>query len=251
MNGDQEEIVAMLEGAHDDDEGDSSTSAPATNAPSDGEYETDAPETGAPETEAPAGDDDEVTQLRAELAAMREAFAQVMDKAKTPTTSAPAEPEISEVDFMSGIEMEDLQDDPKVFNSILNRVLKEGVRMGRESVLRDIPNIVTHNVRQQSVLKEATDNFYKNNEDLIPFKRVVGAVAEEILSDNPEITLEELFKKAGADTRKRLALVRQAQGREPERRPGLPRKQRGARKPAAGLQLTSEEQEIADMIKGV
>ena len=54
------------------------------------------------------------------------------------------------------------------------------------------------------------EDFYTENKDLVPFKKVVGAVFEDILSENPDKTYNELLPKVAEETRKRLDLHKKA-----------------------------------------
>jgi hypothetical protein len=71
-------------------------------------------------------------------------------------------------------------------------------------------------------LKEASDEFYKNNQDLKPFKKVVATVFEEIASDNPGKSFEILFPIVADEARKRLDLHKQATGLQATKPPKLP-----------------------------
>ena len=85
-------------------------------------------------------------------------------------------------------------------------------------------------------LKKMTDNFYKDNEDLKPFKKVVAAVFEEIAAENPDKSYEENLKVVGTEVRKRLDLQKAAKKKAAPKKasprlPGQKGNQRGRQKP--------------------
>ena len=132
-------------------------------------------------------------------------------------------------DFIGDLDPEELVRDKDSFNKILNSVYSKGVtdskKISSEAVLRTIPDIVKNNINLFSALKKEADKFYRENEDLQPFKKVVAAVFEEISSTNPDKKYGELMAKVAPEVRKRLGLHKQAVEKEknegkPPRLPG-------------------------------
>jgi hypothetical protein len=200
-----------------------STTAPSTVAPS-----TESPSTESPTTDAP--EEDEKDKLIREL---REKLAE-KEKVKEPEPKQEPEPEpkkpepisFEDQDFINDLDLDDLSRDPKEFNKLLNTVYKKAITDTRnllaENILRAIPEIVRANVTVMNNLKEASDEFYKNNQDLKSFKKVVATVFEEIASDNPGKPFETLFPMVADEARKRLDLHKQAIGPQATKPPKLP-----------------------------
>ena len=117
-------------------------------------------------------------------------------------------------DFIGDLDLDDLTRDKTAFNKILNAVYSKGVndskRIATEGVLNSIPDIVKHNLTLLTNLKEMSDNFYNENKDLVPFKRVVAAVFEEVAAQNPDKNYSDLMILVGPEARKRLELHKQA-----------------------------------------
>jgi hypothetical protein len=121
---------------------------------------------------------------------------------------------LEEQDFIGELDLDDDIRDKEAFNKLLNSVYSKGVndskRIATEDVLSSIPNIVKYNLTLLTSLKEASDDFYKENSDLTPFKRVVAAVFEEIAANNPDKKYNELINLVAPEARRRLELHKQA-----------------------------------------
>ena len=92
-----------------------------------------------------------------------------------------------------------------------------------------MPDIVKNNIALVAKLREVNDKFYADNKDLVPWKKVVGAVFEELVSDNPNKTYAELLPEVSKITRERLALHKDAVRVEKDDPPRLVRKGKGKR----------------------
>jgi len=234
------------------------TDVPTTEAPSD-EFETEAPSTEAPkiETEAPTTEapvDEELLELRAKAAELE--LLKNVGKTETsapptqaPTTNAPVE----DVNFLEGITEEDLTN-PKVLNNVLNTVLKKGIEIGKnvstEHMLRSIPPVMQNVVSQQFSLKDATDKFYRDNEDLTAHKKLMALQAQELGSKNPNWKLDQLFKESGDAVRKTLGLKEQAKKvkkDEKVKKPSFPRNTKSKKKAEEKPKMTPLQDEIAKM----
>jgi hypothetical protein len=136
-------------------------------------------------------------------------------------------------DFIGDLDLDDLTRDKTALNKILNSVYSKGVndskRIATEGVLNSIPDIVKHNLTLLTSLKEASDNFYKDNADLAPFKRVVAAVFEDIAAKNPDKKYDELMNLVAPEVRKRLELHKKAVKEEKKDEDGKPPRLHGAK----------------------
>ncbi len=81
-------------------------------------------------------------------------------------------------------------------------------------MLTTIPDIVKHNLTLMTTLKEARDQFYKDNEDLAPFKAVVAAVFEEVAAKNSDKKIKEIMDLVAPEVRTRLQLKKAAVKKE-------------------------------------
>lgn len=143
--------------------------------------------------------------------------------------------------------------DQKSFNQLLNSAAAKGAAKGAAHAMQQmalkLPGIIKHNVNLHTTVADAVSKFYSDNKDLVGFKKVVAIVAEEISSKQPGLAIEELFEKAGAETRKRLNLAAKANnsGKKNDKKPGGLTKTGGQNLKPAG-NLAGMDKEISDML---
>jgi len=140
---------------------------------------------------------------------------------------APQEIAVDEVDFLQGRDPNDLLDNPTEFNKLLNVVYRKGVEAGvplaMERSLLAVPQVVVSQIQRSNVMKGLVDDFYKANEDLKPVRRTVGLVANEVHSEHPDWTVQQVFDEAALRTRKVLGMPeRPAPTPTPTAPPGAP-----------------------------
>jgi len=168
---------------------------------------------------------------------------------------------LEDQDFIGDQDIEDIIHDKDTFNKLLNSVYTKGVndskKISTEDILSSIPDIVKHNLNLLTLLKETSDKFYNDNKDLVPFKRVVAAVFEDIAAQNPDKKYTELMNLVAPEARKRLDLHKQVM-REGKNKNGGEKKGGGPRLPNAKSNLkhslqksnsSSLESEISEMNK--
>jgi len=229
------------------------TESPGTETPSTEAPSTESPGTEAPTTEVPAEDERDVTirELREKLALKEEGPKTSAPSTSAPTTEVPLT--FEEQDFLKDLDLDDLTSDPKEFNKLLNALYQKAVtdtqRGLGEGVLRSIPDIVRANVTAINTLKEASDEFYADNKDLKPFKKVVAAVFEEFASDNPEKKYSEILADVGPEVRTRLELHRKATNKKKEAPPNLHRRKGKSGGPREEPETTPLVDELDEMNK--
>lgn len=201
------------------------TEAPSTEAPyDDDEFETDSPSTESPSTEAPVEDDRDrrIAELEAKLAEKEKATT------KAPSTSPPIE--VGEQDFIGDLDIDEVTNDPKEFNKLLNKIYQKAVKdtekvMG-ERFDKTIPNMVKENLTTMTSLQKASDEFFAKNEDLVPFRKAVAEVFEDLATKNPNESYGVIMDKVAVESRKRLGLNKKkpTQNKEEKKPPRPPRK---------------------------
>jgi len=169
---------------------------------------------------------------------LRERLNSIESKLTKEPIEEPKEPEppapIPEEDFLGDLDPDDLIRDPKEFNKLLNTIYRKGIELARaeaknsaESVVKSVPNMIRDNISVTTKLKRLRDDFYKSNEDLVPWSKAVGLVYEELASNNPNKPVEDLMQDVATEVRKRLGL--QKSSSDEDRPPKLHRKKGGPR----------------------
>ncbi len=99
---------------------------------------------------------------------------------------------------------DDVMKDVNNFNALLTSVVNTAV----ERSLRLMPQIATQLVDQQMTLKTVINDFYTDNKDLMPHRKYVGYVSNEIASQHPDWNLSQILQETEKEVRNRLTLAR-------------------------------------------
>ena len=151
-----------------------------------------------------------------------------------PDPEPPAEEPIPQEDFLGETDLDELTRDPKLFNALLNKIYtkartdaRSDVKLGNESVVKAIPDIVKNNIALTATLKKVNEDFYAENADLVPWKKAVATVFEEKMSENPGKSYKDLLPDVAKEVRTRLSLRKEAI--DTTKPPKLPTKKSGKR----------------------
>jgi len=132
----------------------------------------------------------------------------------------PAKPveELERIDFLGDASIDDVLDNKEALNTLLNTVVAQATgaaqRKAYERVLLSVPDLVLGHINRQSVITKMVSDFYEVNDDLIPVKKTVGAIANTVHAEHPDWQLEEVFKEAATRTRTTLGLREKVGKRE-------------------------------------
>ena len=130
------------------------------------------------------------------------------------SSKTPKEEEFKPESFINDEDdLEDIVHDSSKFNEVLNKILLRGIEIGKsqvdsikESLLKSIPGLINQHIDTTNSLKELSTNFYNDNEDLKPFKKVVMEVFKEKSTEEPDKSYKEVLSMIPNDVRKRLGL---------------------------------------------
>jgi hypothetical protein len=106
---------------------------------------------------------------------------------------------------------DEVMKDSNNFNALLTTVVNTAV----ERSLRLMPQIATQLVDQQITLKTVVNDFYTDNKDLVPHKKYVGFVSNEIAAQHPDWGLAQILQETEKEVRNRLRLSRVADNAVP------------------------------------
>jgi hypothetical protein len=141
-----------------------------------------------------------------------------------------------------------IEDDANAMEQVLVALVQQVVEHReamRETILRDIPSVTQRVARQQLTMMKAVDDFYSKNEDLVPYQAIVGAVSNEIVAKEPQLSLDDALTKTEVEVRRRLGLKKQAIVNESRNKPAFA-KTKSSRKPGQP-QLSGLKADIAAM----
>jgi hypothetical protein len=93
------------------------------------------------------------------------------------------------------------------FNALLTSVVNTAIA----KTVQLLPNITTKYVDTQLETRLAVRDFYTDNSDLLPHRKYVGFVSNEMLAKNPDWSLEKNLEETEKEVRMRLKLPRVAE----------------------------------------
>ena len=153
-------------------------------------------------------------------------FASLSESLNKKAEESPAPPEPpQEIDFIGDRDVYEVLNDKDAFNKLLNTLystVRGDLSSHGEAIIKGIPDIVKNNIVAVTAMRQAGEKFYEENPDLVPFKKVVATVFEEISSKNPDWKYEKVLKSVGSEARKRLELFSKTAKKSTT--PSLPRK---------------------------
>lgn len=163
---------------------------------------------------------------------------------------------LDEQDFIGDEDLDDVVRDKSMFNKLLNSVYTKGVedarRLTSEKVLLSIPDIVKNVELVDRQLRKMSDEFYETNKDLVPFKKVVAVVFEELASQNPDRKYNEVLDLVALEVRERLELHKKVDKENKSKDgkpPRLPAKKGGQRQSIDKPEISPLQAELDEMNK--
>jgi hypothetical protein len=212
---------------------------------------------------------DELTQLKSQNQALLEHIEKLSGQVVGGKIAAPAPPQTQQQDaqqpqestpqqsaqlpnFLEGVSVDDLLEDPEKLNSVLGRVYQaaqeQSVNLATQQALRSVPELVVGYITRHTAMNRMVDDFYKEHPDLVNVKQTVAAVANTVHSENSDWSVDKVFSETAKRTRKLLGLKKQAEQvalRSQAKKPAFA-KQRGARKEEPSI--SGLQKEINDLL---
>lgn len=182
--------------------------------------------------------------------------------------SKPFELKLEPKDFLTKRELDDIMDRPELFNVGLNRMMEYIAeqlqpQVGQTfnqiaEVVGQLPAAAAESTRSQYEAMALADEFYRNNPDLQPYRRLVGMVAEEALGDlsrdpSKTPTWAEVFEETSKRVRKDLGLQNTKVTTPKKRKAALPgaktTKGRSPKKPGPGTGEPTQQDYIKELME--
>ena len=167
-------------------------------------------------------------------------------KEAPPQPQAPVQQKPDIREFVNQDQFDEMQTDVGKFNQVLTSVYNTAT----ETAYRNVPQMVDNLIKQQTFLKDKVDDFYKKNEDLLPYRQFVGFVANELSSQSPELDVENLFNKVGQEVRGRLGINNKPNGKAntAKTKPAFAKTKKSSTRTSNEPALTELEKEINDLL---
>ena len=133
----------------------------------------------------------------------------------------------------------------------MNQMLTKVYNMAVQNTYKNTPKMVDNMIRQRTYLNDKVDVFYKENDDLLPYRQFVGFVANEISSQNPDWDLDKVFGTTAGQVRQRLGLKSQVidKATQAKTKPAFAQaKKSNSRDSADRPNLSEMEEQIQDLL---
>lgn len=108
------------------------------------------------------------------------------------------------------LDFDDFINDRETFNGTMKGIFQRFYELIESNLTQNftsrIPDVVANQVRQVSALQKASNDFYEANPDLRGVRKTVGAVADQVVAENPNLSLDEVLIEAATRTRQLLKL---------------------------------------------
>lgn len=174
--------------------------------------------------------EDELTAIKRSNEELKSKLDEILSRPAKPEPIIEEPEPITEQDFFEGADIDDIINDPKKFNALLNKVFLKGIEVAnrkQEELRRTLPTTISETVTTVESLRKKSEKFYADNVDLVPFKGAVATVFNEIALANPSLDYDKLLSLSEVETRKRLNLTKSTKQQETVDKkevPSLPRK---------------------------
>lgn len=182
------------------------------------ETEVKPPDSATAPVETKPPEETELERLKRENAELMAHLSDIAGKTMGPRPDAPKTPEEVEAEkqrqaqaarqvlkFLPSEEVFDnVLKDANSFNALLTTVVNVAV----ERSLRMVPQVANQLVDQQFVLRASVQSFYDENKDLLPHKKYVGFVSNEIASQHADWDLPKILEETEKEVRARLKLAK-------------------------------------------
>jgi len=176
---------------------------------------TKTPEDEEEQTEEP----DRFQELQDEIASLKEQLAKAQEKeeeVEEPSDTEEPKKDLETLEFFEDdVEFEQALNSREEFNNFVSRL----VDAVEQSVLQNIPDVVSKTVERQTTQQEVISSWRSENQDLIDEKpKFTGWVANQVQSEHPDWSLEQQLQETAKRVRKELDLDKEATKLEKERK---------------------------------
>lgn len=155
---------------------------------------------------------DEVAELRAQIKRQQETIDELSSKITAPKEEPTVEETTEALDEfnLTEDEFEEIRNDPAAFvkffrerENKLRRIIREEAST---NTVKSLPTIVMRQVQYAANLNKAVNEFWEKNQDLMPVRKTVGVVTQDVIAEHPDYTIDKVFDEAGKRVRQMLGM---------------------------------------------
>ena len=194
----------------------------------------------------------EIEGLRRQIA---EISARAMAKEQVePEPESIKTPQMDPKSFLTPDLHERILEDPSKLNGVLNEVYRQAVETVIGQVKELEPRMVASVSRAAQKEVQTTipmymqvQDFFRKNEDLVPYRKLVQVMSEEISQEKPNLTVDEMLAETESAVRKSLALAEKTKKKDtPKKRPSFAKGTKG--KAPSEKKVTGSEARMLELL---
>ena len=163
-----------------------------------------------------------------------------------PAKVAEKEEPAAEVSFLG--EEDDIDsylNDKTKLNGLLVKVYNKALADAGTQFNGNVPSVVVEQIQKHMILKEGIDEFFSANKDLVPVRKTVGAITNEIVAEHDDWTLKEVLVETEKRSRETLGIKKKVETTR-KRNPALVDK--GSSRKKVTDQRSPVQKEVDDLI---
>jgi len=191
-------------------------------------------------------------QNDAEVKALREALAYTQQQLQAFQAERAQQkqvtPNVAPIEFVkTEEEYSDVLTDRNKLNQLLNQVYTSGFARARETVLQEIPSVVTPAIRQEITKTTLLENWRRNNPDLLDKMDYVTMVAQQLAAQHQSDQSWDwpnLFEELGPAVRQRLGVSKPSAEAAKQKKPAFANAKQATRKPSP-KEISDAEKQLA------
>jgi len=157
-------------------------------------------------------------------------------------------PNVAPIEFVkTEEEYSDILTDRNKLNQLLNQVYTSGFARARETVLQEIPSVVTPAIRQEITKTTLLEGWRRNNPDLLDKMDYVTMVAQQLAAQHqsdPSWDWPNLFEELGPAVRQRLGVAKPSAEAAKQKKPAFANAKQATRKPSP-KEISDAEKQLA------
>jgi len=204
--GEEEEEQEEQEESDEEDSGDDDSDKEESEESEETDEGVDDEETDDDDNDS--GEADLKTQNQALLARIQ-ALEGAKPEAKETVEDKESDASEGEIAFLSDDDdIDEILEDRDKLNAFAVKIYKQALTdagAGVQSTMQNyVPEAVVAQVQNQLTLREGINEFFKENDDLLPVRKTVGAITNEVVAEHDDWTLDKVLTEAGKRTREVL-----------------------------------------------
>ena len=176
-------------------------------------------EQGGQKSEEETEEDSELAQLRKQNEKLQQQLNEVSQKVpqgqpQQGDSKEGGQEETSSLDALKEYSFDNIVESEETFWKFVNDLITQVQTKTEEQTMRKIPQVVQTTAQEQMNLREKANAFYSNNPDLAHSKPFVANIVNQVYSEHPDWSFDDMLSEAADRARDALGLEKQAKQSE-------------------------------------